>query len=195
MSRTRRRAVGALPRPAARAASAHLGALSFHETKNVSCGEGGALLVNDERFVERAEIVHEKGTDRSRFFRGQVDKYTWVDVGSSYALSELAAAYLWAQLERGESDHGRAARDLEALPRGVRASSRPRAWLRRPVVPGRLRRTTRTCTTCCCPTLETRTAFIDGLGRRGVHAVFHYVPLHSSDGRPPVRRRRTEICR
>ena len=80
----------------------HLGAISFHETKNVTCGEGGALLVNDDRFVERAEIVHEKGTDRQRFFRGLVDKYTWVDEGSSYVLSDLAAAFLWAQLQHAD---------------------------------------------------------------------------------------------
>ena len=98
----------------------HLGALSFHETKNVSCGEGGALLVNDDRFRERAEVVHEKGTDRSRFYRGQVDKYTWVDVGSSYALSELAAAYLWAQLRHEREITAAPARDLEPLSLGIR---------------------------------------------------------------------------
>ena len=78
---------------------------SFHETKNISCGEGGALLINDDRYIERAEIIREKGTNRSRFFRGQVDKYTWVDIGSSYLPSELLAAVLWAQLEtaRGNS--------------------------------------------------------------------------------------------
>ena len=80
----------------------HLGCFSFHETKNVVSGEGGALLVNDESLVERAEIIREKGTDRSRFFRGQVDKYTWQDLGSSYLPSELNAAYLWGQLSEGE---------------------------------------------------------------------------------------------
>jgi dTDP-4-amino-4,6-dideoxygalactose transaminase len=78
----------------------HLGCLSFHETKNVISGEGGALLVNDQRFLERAEIIREKGTDRARFFRGEVDKYTWVDIGSSFLPSELVGAFLWAQLER-----------------------------------------------------------------------------------------------
>src|SRR5439155_20573875 len=76
------------------------GALSFHETKNVSCGEGGALLINDAKLAERADIIREKGTNRSAFFRGQVDKYTWVDIGSSFLPSELAAAFLWAQLEK-----------------------------------------------------------------------------------------------
>ena len=80
----------------------HLGALSFHETKNIMSGEGGALLVNDERLGERAEIIREKGTNRSQFFRGQVDKYTWVDVGSSYLPGELVAAFLWAQMEQAE---------------------------------------------------------------------------------------------
>ena len=79
-----------------------LAALSFHETKNFICGEGGALLINDARFVERAEVIREKGTDRSRFFRGEVDKYTWVDVGSSYLLSDILAAFLYAQLEKRE---------------------------------------------------------------------------------------------
>lgn len=78
----------------------HLATFSFHETKNISCGEGGALLINDDKFIERAEILREKGTNRSKFFRGQVDKYSWVDVGSSYLLSEINAAVLWAQLEK-----------------------------------------------------------------------------------------------
>ncbi len=81
----------------------HLGALSFHETKNIISGEGGALLVNDSRFVERAEIIREKGTNRSQFFRGQVDKYTWVDTGSSYLPSEITAAFLWAQMEEADA--------------------------------------------------------------------------------------------
>ena len=83
----------------------HLGCLSFHETKNIIAGEGGALLVNDARFIERAEIIREKGTNRSQFFRGQVDKYTWVDIGSSYLPGEIIAAFLWAQMEEAEADH------------------------------------------------------------------------------------------
>lgn len=83
----------------------HLGCYSFHETKNFISGEGGALVVNDERFLERAEVIREKGTNRSRFFRGMVDKYTWVDIGSSYIPSELIAAFLYAQLEQGRPDH------------------------------------------------------------------------------------------
>ena len=107
---------------------------SFHETKNFTCGEGGAILINDARFVERAEIIREKGTDRSRFFRGQVDKYTWVDVGSSYLLSEILAAFLYAQLEdraqvqaRRQSIWSRYYTDLQlwAARRGARLPSIP----------------------------------------------------------------------
>ena len=158
----------------------HLGAYSFHETKNVSCGEGGALLVNDERFVERAEVVYEKGTDRSRFFRGQVDKYTWQDLGSSYPLSDLAAAYLWAQLEEEESITAtrlgiwrRYHADFERL--------ETEGAFRRPIVPPD-RTHNAHMYYLLLPDLETRMAFIEGLRRRGVHAVFHYVPLHSSEG-------------
>jgi dTDP-4-amino-4,6-dideoxygalactose transaminase len=157
-----------------------LGALSFHETKNVNCGEGGALLVNDERFVERAEIVHEKGTDRQRFFRGVVDKYTWVDAGSSYPLSDLAAAYLWGQLEHIDeitsarlttwNRYHEAFAPLEAAGR-----------LRRPVIPETCRHNGHMYY-LLVDSAGTRTALIDELARRRVNAVFHYVPLHSSAG-------------
>jgi dTDP-4-amino-4,6-dideoxygalactose transaminase len=156
----------------------HLAALSFHETKNLQCGEGGALLINDERFVERAEIVWEKGTDRSRFFRGQVDKYSWVDVGSSYLPSEINAAFLWAQLEDAEAiTRSRLAvweRYHEAFA-GLEESGRAR----RPVIPpdcahnGHLYY-------LLVKDLGTRTAALEGLKARGVQALFHYVPLHSS---------------
>ncbi len=156
----------------------HLGALSFHETKNVSCGEGGALLVNDERFVERAEIIHEKGTDRQRFFRGLVDKYTWVDLGSSYVLSDLAAAYLWAQLENVERITAMRLAVWARYHEGL-ASLEVAGLLRRPFVP----------TNCShnahmyyvlVEDLVARTSLIDYLARRDINAVFHYVPLHSS---------------
>ena len=137
-----------LPRPAARRASATSAALSFHETKNIICGEGGALLVNDARFVERAEIIREKGTNRSQFFRGQVDKYTWVDIGSSYLPGEISAAFLWAQMEQADAitrppacRSGSAYHEAFADARGRRARS----------APGRSRTaasTTPTCTTC-----------------------------------------------
>jgi dTDP-4-amino-4,6-dideoxygalactose transaminase len=155
-----------------------LAALSFHETKNVMCGEGGALLVNDERFVERAEMVQEKGTDRRRFFRGQVDKYTWVDVGSSYLLSDLSAAFLWAQLEEAERI---TARRLEIW-NSYHAAFAPleaRELLRRPVVPP-----SRTHNAhmyyVLLPSESARDRFIADLTEAGVHSVFHYVPLHSS---------------
>jgi dTDP-4-amino-4,6-dideoxygalactose transaminase len=157
----------------------HLAALSFHETKNVISGEGGALLINDDQFVERGEIIREKGTDRSRFFRGQVDKYTWIDIGSSFLPGELTAAFLWAQLEEAEmitarriaiwNQYHQAFADLEI-----------RQALRRPVVP-------KDCTHnahmyyLLLPSLEKRTAFIQMLQQKNIHTVFHYVPLHSSD--------------
>ena len=156
----------------------HLGALSFHETKNVSCGEGGALLVNDDRFRERAEVVHEKGTDRSRFYRGQVDKYTWVDVGSSYALSELAAAYLWAQLRH---EREITARRLAIWNRyhAAFAELESEGHLRRPVIPAHAEHNAHMYYVLL-DDLEARTAFIEELGSRGINAVFHYIPLHSS---------------
>ena len=156
----------------------HLAALSFHETKNIISGEGGALLVNDERFVERAEIVREKGTNRSRFFRGQVDKYTWMDLGSSYLPSELIAAFLWAQMEDAEDITARRLglwhryhEELAVLETEGRA--------RRPVVPAHCRQNAHLYA-LLLPSLEARTAVLAHLRKSGVHAVFHYVPLHDS---------------
>lgn len=155
-----------------------LAALSFHETKNVMCGEGGALIVNDERFVERAEIVQEKGTNRRRFFRGGVDKYTWVDIGSSYLLSEIAAAFLWAQLEDADSI---TMRRLSIWDRyhAAFADLEQREQLRRPVVPPS-RQHNAHMYYVLLPTGQRRDAFISDLAAAGVHSVFHYVPLHSS---------------
>ncbi|MCC6904214.1 MAG: dTDP-4-amino-4,6-dideoxygalactose transaminase [Anaerolineae bacterium] len=153
-------------------------ALSFHETKNLNSGEGGALLINDPRFAERAEIIREKGTNRSRFFRGEVDKYTWVDIGSSYLPSELTAAFLWAQFEHAEEiTHRRLAlwhtyhtalEDLEA-----------EEILRRPIISeeaginGHIYYV-------LLPSIEERTRFIDYLKSRDIGAVFHYLPLQDS---------------
>lgn len=155
-----------------------LGAFSFHETKNVISGEGGALLVNDPRFVERAEIIREKGTNRSKFFRGQVDKYTWVDAGSSYLPGEIIAAFLAAQFEEADAITGRRlaiwdryhawAEPLERL--GV---------LRRPIVPAHCRHNAHMYYVLL-PGLESRTRFIENFKQRGFGAVFHYIPLHSS---------------
>lgn len=156
----------------------HLGALSFHETKNLMSGEGGALLVNDPGFLARAEIIREKGTNRSQFFRGEVDKYTWVDVGSSYLPSEVTAAFLWAQCEQAEEIRKRRlavwSRYHEAFA-GLEQAGR----VKRPVVPadregnGHLYH-------LLLGDLAERTRVLDRLKVAGVNAVFHYVPLHSS---------------
>ena len=156
----------------------HLGTLSFHETKNISSGEGGAILINDSKLAERAEIIREKGTNRSQFFRGQVDKYTWVDIGSSYLPGEIIAAFLWAQMEEAESITARrlavwdyyhvALEKLEAT-----------GNVRRPTIPW----------SCwhnahmyyiLLDSLQSRTALMAKLQEKGVNTVFHYVPLHSS---------------
>ena len=158
----------------------HFGAYSFHETKNVSCGEGGALLINDDRFVDRAEIVLEKGTDRRRFSRGEVAKYTWVDVGSSYALSDLAAAYLWAQLEH-EGEITAARRRVWERYHAAFESLEREERLRRPIVPSD-RVHNAHMYYLLLENETTRTKFIAHLAARGIHAVFHYVPLHSSIG-------------
>ena len=157
-----------------------LGALSFHETKNVMCGEGGALLVNDERWVDRAEIVHEKGTDRRRFFRGQVDKYSWVDIGSSYPLSDINAAFLWAQLEAAD---GILSNRLETWTayheafEGLEAKER----LRRPLVPAECVHNAHLYYVLLDESVD-RDRFIGQLDAADVQAVFHYVPLHDSVG-------------
>jgi len=151
---------------------------SFHETKNVTCGEGGALVINDPQYVERAEIIREKGTNRSRFFRGQVDKYTWVDIGSSYLPSDILAAFLYAQLEARDEIQAKRQRiwhyyyanlDRWAKEHGVRL----------PVIPDH-------CVQpyhmfyLLLPSLEERQALIAHLKARGILAVFHYLPLHLS---------------
>jgi dTDP-4-amino-4,6-dideoxygalactose transaminase len=156
----------------------HLAALSFHETKNIISGEGGALLINDPRFVERAEIIWEKGTNRAQFFRGQVDKYTWVDLGSSYLPGEIIAAFLWAQMEEADAITRRRidiwARYHEAFA-GLEDSGR----IRRPIVPGDCIHNAHMYY-LLMPSLDTRSAFIERLQSAGINPVFHYVPLHSS---------------
>ena len=155
-----------------------LGALSFHETKNVSCGEGGALLINDERLVERAEVIHEKGTDRQRFYRGLVDKYTWIDVGSSYALSDLAAAYLFAQLERLDTITAMRLATWDLYNESF-AELEAQGDVQRPFIPRSAFHNAHMYY-LLVRDLETRTTLIDWLSERGINAVFHYVPLHSS---------------
>lgn len=155
-----------------------LGTLSFHETKNVISGEGGALLLNREDLVERAEIIREKGTNRSQFFRGQVDKYTWVDIGSSFLPSEMVAAFLWAQLEEAEAITDRRLNIWQQYHEAF-AEIENNAGIRRPVVP-------EGCTHgahmyyLLLPDLDARTRFIAKLRERDIGAVFHYVPLHNS---------------
>ncbi len=155
-----------------------LAATSFHETKNVISGEGGALLVNDPALIDRAEVIQEKGTNRQRFFRGQVDKYTWVDLGSSYAPSEINAAFLWAQLERAESI---TQRRLELWRRyhDALAELERRERLRRPTVPPESTNNAHMYYVLLA-TSEERSRLIALLEEAGVLAVFHYVPLHSS---------------
>ena len=155
----------------------HLATFSFHETKNVISGEGGALVINDPRFVERAEIIWEKGTNRSQFSRGQVDKYTWLDVGSSFLPGELTAAFLWAQLEEAESI---TARRLELWNRYRDASSALEALgLRAPVVPADCDHNAHLFY-LLLPVPAHRNEVLADLNARGVNAVFHYVPLHSA---------------
>ena len=155
-----------------------IGCYSFHETKNYSMGEGGAVVINNPAYIERAEILREKGTNRAKFFRGQVDKYTWVDIGDSFLPSELNAAYLWAQLEMADeiNDNRLASwNDYNEAFQGLKE----KGLLGLPVIPEG----------CIhnahmyylkCRSLEERTALIKYLAEQGVQAVFHYVPLHSA---------------
>ncbi len=156
----------------------HMATLSFHETKNIMSGEGGALLLNDPRLVERAEIIREKGTNRSQFFRGHVDKYTWVDVGSSYLPSDIIAAFLWAQLEQVEAIMHRRMQIWQHYHETF-AALEAQSQVRRPITP----------THCqfnahmyylLLPNLGQRMALLTQLKQKGILAVFHYVPLHNS---------------
>ena len=156
----------------------HLGTYSFHETKNFISGEGGALLVNSEEFIERAEIIREKGTNRSKFFRGEVDKYTWVDIGSSYLPSEIVAAFLYAQLEESEVITIKR-RSIVDRYFAAFAPLQERGLVKLPCIPSE-----------CQPNAhmfylvlkdgQTRDDLIQWLRKFNIHAVFHYIPLHSS---------------
>ncbi|HEY6044517.1 MAG TPA: dTDP-4-amino-4,6-dideoxygalactose transaminase [Nitrosospira sp.] len=156
----------------------HLGALSFHETKNIISGEGGALLVNDPVFSEKAEIIREKGTNRSCFFRGQVDKYTWVDFGSSYLPSELISAFLWAQMEEADAITGRRL-DLWDTYHQSFEGYENQGTIRRPVIPSHCNHNAHMYY-LVLPGLDERILFIDALMQKGIQAIFHYVPLDSS---------------
>jgi len=152
---------------------------SFHETKNITCGEGGALLINDPKYIERAEIIREKGTNRSRFFRGQVDKYTWVDFGSSYVLSDLLAAFLFAQLERWEEIQRRRRTIWETYYNGL-VDWASKNDVRLPIVPPHCEQAYHMFY-LILPSLEARQALIAHLQARDILSVFHYLPLHMSD--------------
>jgi dTDP-4-amino-4,6-dideoxygalactose transaminase len=155
-----------------------LAAVSFHETKNVTAGEAGALLIGDPRLVARAEIVREKGTDRRRFFRGEIDKYTWVDIGSSYAPSELTAAFLWAQMEAADAIKARRLQTWCGYYQAFAEAER-RGVLRRPIVPAHCEHNAHMFYVLV-PDAATRTRLLRTLNDQGINAVFHYVPLHSS---------------
>lgn len=156
----------------------HLGCYSFHETKNLISGEGGALVINDDNLIGRAEIIREKGTNRSAFFRGAVDKYTWVDCGSSFLPSELIAAFLYAQLEQAERINRKRLAIWKQYDEGLRPLEAAGS-VRLPVVPA-----------CCghnahmyyllLPGARQRDDLIASLGREGIRSVFHYIPLHTS---------------
>ena len=155
-----------------------LGTLSFHETKNFTCGEGGALLINDAQFNPRAEILREKGTDRSRFFRGEIDKYTWVDVGSSYLPADLLAAFLRAQLEHRDQIQSMRRRIWEIYAREL-ASWAKANGVRLPIVPAECEQSYHMFYVIM-PSFESRQALISHLAGFGILAVFHYLPLHVS---------------
>ena len=156
----------------------HLAAFSFHETKNLIAGEGGALLVNDARFAERAEMIWEKGTNRSLFFQGKVEKYTWTDLGSSYLPSELIAAFLWAQMEEADAITNRRLKIWHAYHEGF-ASTEESGKIRRPFVPAQCKHNAHMYF-LLLPNLEKRSAFISYLKQKGIDSTFHYVPLHHS---------------
>lgn len=156
----------------------HFAALSFHETKNIISGEGGALLVNAPQFAERAEIIQEKGTNRSQFFRGQVDKYTWVDMGSSYLPGEIIAAFLWAQMEEATTITARRL-DIWEQYHELLAPLEAAGKLRRPVIPPNCQHNAHMYY-ILLSSQEKRARLIEYLKRQGINTVFHYVPLHSS---------------
>ncbi|MBK0391943.1 dTDP-4-amino-4,6-dideoxygalactose transaminase [Ramlibacter algicola] len=171
MARYKGRALGAI---------GDLGAYSFHETKNVISGEGGALLVNDPALAQRAEIIREKGTDRSRFFRGEVDKYTWQEVGSSFLPGELIAAFLWAQLEQARAITDERLRIWQRYHDWLAPLER-QGLLRRPVVPPHCEHNAHMYYVLLAAGVD-RQAVLASLKRAGINSVFHYVPLHSSPG-------------
>ena len=158
----------------------HLGAFSFHETKNyTSAGEGGLLIINDENFVQRAEIIREKGTNRSLFFRGMVDKYSWVDVGSSYLMNDVSAAYLWGNLEKADEINQNRLNSWQKYYDGLKELEN-RGFIELPKIPDGCVQNAHMFY-IKVKDLEERTALLDYLKKNDINAVFHYVPLHSSE--------------
>ena len=158
----------------------HLGAFSFHETKNyTSAGEGGLLIINDEKFVQRAEIIREKGTNRSLFFRGMVDKYSWVDIGSSYLMNDVSAAYLWGNLEKADEINQNRLNSWQKYYDGLKELEN-RGFIELPKIPDGCVQNAHMFY-IKVKDLEERTALLDYLKRNDIYAVFHYVPLHSSE--------------
>ena len=156
-----------------------LATLSFHETKNITCGEGGALLINNEKFIERAEIIREKGTNRAQFFRGQVDKYSWVDLGSSYVMSDILAAFLYGQLEKWQEIQKKRKKIWKRYNEEL-SDWAEQNGVRQPVVPEHCDQAYHMYY-LLMPSTECRSEFIAQLKDKGVMAVFHYLPLNSSN--------------
>ena len=155
----------------------HLGAFSFHETKNISSGEGGMCVINDERFIHRAEIIWEKGTNRAEFYRGMVNKYGWVDMGSSFLPSEFNAAYLWAQLEQLDDIQNKRKHIWNSYFEGFNGKLGDKVKL--PFIPEYATNNAHMFY-LLCPSLEYRTALMKFLRENDVQTTFHYLPLHSS---------------
>ncbi|MFM7023656.1 MAG: dTDP-4-amino-4,6-dideoxygalactose transaminase [Flavobacteriales bacterium] len=156
----------------------HLSAFSFHETKNIISGEGGMLVINDERFINRAEIIREKGTNRSSFFRGEVNKYGWVDIGSSFLPSDIIAAFLYAQLENLDNIQAKRKHIWEKYYAGLQ-SLQDNGKIRLPKVPDYASNNAHMFYVLC-PNLDQRAALIAHLSKNGIYAVFHYLSLHKS---------------
>lgn len=169
MSKYKGRALGSI---------GHLGCYSFHETKNIISGEGGALLVNDPLLFERAEIIREKGTNRNMFFRGQVDKYTWVDIGSSYLPGEIIAAFLWAQMKEAEMITECRLKIWERYHAAFEILEE-NGFVRRPIIPHDCEHNAHMYY-LLTKNLEDRSSYIKSMKTQGIHCVFHYVPLHSA---------------
>lgn len=153
--------------------------LSFHETKNITCGEGGALLLNDPQDEQRAEIIREKGTNRARFFRGQVDKYSWVDLGSSYVMSDVLAAFLYGQLEQWQTIQNKRRAIWERYDQALAGWAQTQG-IRRPMIPPHCEQTYHMYY-LLMPSLAARTSLIQRLQGKGITAVFHYLPLNRSE--------------